>query len=109
MQFRHSLALLAALGLSQLAHAASPYGPRQLGAAQGVLDFCAQVDPVDATMFAGRVLWLYRGLTPQQIALVKSGDGFKSAYASVESVLGELPAANAKTVCHAIAPAPTQY
>ena len=107
MQFRPLLALMAAAALIQVAYATQPQPPsaQELGAAQGVLDFCSRVDHDDGKAFDALGQRASQGLTPQQIELIKQSEAYRQSYAALQSALGNLDAANAHAACKAIAPA----
>ena len=107
MQFRPLLALMAAAALIQVAYATQPHPPssQELGAAQGVLDFCSRVDHDDGKSFDALSRRALLGLTPQQIEQLKKSEAYKQSYAALQSALGKLTDANAHAACKAIAPA----
>jgi hypothetical protein len=98
---------MAAAALIQVAYATQPHPPsaQELGAAQGVLDFCSRVDQGDGKAFDALRQRAFQGLTPQQIAQVKKSEAYKQSYAALQSALGKLAAANATAACKAVAPA----
>ena len=107
MQFRPLLALMAAAALIQVAYATQPQPPsaQELGAAQGVLDFCSRVDHDDGKAFDALGQRVFQGLTPQQIEQNKKSEAYQQSYAALQSALGNLAADNAHAACKAIAPA----
>jgi hypothetical protein len=107
MQFRPLLALTAAAALIQVSYATQPHPPsaQELGAAQGVLDFCSRVDHDDGKAFDTLRQRALQGLTPQQIEQIKKSEAYKQSYAALQSALGKLAAANAQAACKAVAPA----
>lgn len=106
MRFSAVLSLVAVAAAASVAAVNEPpRSPQQLGAAAVVFDFCSRADHEDDRMFDDGSELLYRGLTQQQIEQIKHSDAFRQGYATLESVLGELPANDARAACKAIGPA----
>jgi hypothetical protein len=106
MQFRPLLTLVASFALAPMAYATSPHAPsaQELGAAQGVVDFCNKIDAGDKSDFVALGQREFAGLSPQKIAEIRNSAAYKQAYALLQTVLGKFSDANARAACKAIAP-----
>jgi hypothetical protein len=82
-----------------------PPNPQQLGAATAVFDFCSKVDHDDDRLFDAGNEWLFHGLSQQEAERIRHSDAFRQAYSTLQSVLSELPANDARAACKAIGPA----
>jgi hypothetical protein len=88
MKIRHVVwSLIAALPQLALAGTSS----EDLGALQAVHDFCAKLDPSHAKDYEKQADALFYGLTPKQVSAIRGSSQYKTAYASLTSVLPELP------------------
>jgi hypothetical protein len=106
MRFSAVLSLVAVVAAAAVATANEPpRSPQQLGAASAVFDFCSRVDHDGDRIFDAGSELLYHGLTRREIEQIKHSDAFRQAYATLESVLSELPAKDAHAACEAIGPA----
>jgi hypothetical protein len=106
MRFSAVVCLVAVIAVSPVATANEPPpSAQQIGAAAAVFDFCSRADHDGDRIFDAGTELLYRGLKPREIDQIKHSDAFRQAYATLQSVLSELPANDAHAACEAIGPA----
>lgn len=117
MQFRRAVYVFSVAMLSQFAQAEpgnerfddvkpinthKPLDAQQIGALQGVVDFCSSVDSKDAEPIEKLVKSLMTGLSAQQIAKDELTTDYKNARQTVKTVLAEFPAGQTLAACHAL-------
>jgi hypothetical protein len=103
MQFRYIFMTAAAAMLAQHAQAANPPDALALGALQGMLGFCSQIDAKDDKRFDQHAERLTAGLSDRQIREIKASADYKQAYQLLTTVLKELPPAEALPGCVEVA------
>jgi hypothetical protein len=107
MKVRHFVCWCSVAALPQLALAAKP--PGELGALQAVFDFCSKVDPAQQAAFDREAKAEYHGLTPNQIATIRSGSEYKRGYNLLSSALPTLTPSDATSGCVALVPRPEKH
>ena len=124
MKVRRILVLVAAAAFAQMSYAAKAVGeheaprPRtlppvrvqgpdyaQLGAEQAVLDFCSRIDSTDLTAYEAQAKIVFAGIREDGLEKARASSQYQSAYATLASVLGEIPLPEAVQGCKGLLPA----
>jgi hypothetical protein len=102
MQLRYLVSLFAAAALPVLAQAQPPVSAPELGAAQGVFDYCSKVDPGNEKQFDRQAKLLFKGMTERSVQEARHSAAFQNAHKTLESVLAEIPLSDAIHACKSI-------
>ncbi|HEY4971520.1 MAG TPA: hypothetical protein VII35_16600 [Steroidobacteraceae bacterium] len=72
---------------------------QQLAVTERALEFCSSVDPDSAKKLKEKVAELTKGASADAVAQARSSDGYKAAYSTMDSFIGEIDPRNAKVAC----------
>jgi hypothetical protein len=103
MNYHRILSLCVAPALAQFALAGEPAAPnaQALGMAEGILNRCAQIDPVAANRYRQKLELLTQGASEETVAKVRKSDEYKQAYDSIVDSLGQVDEHDAQRACTA--------
>lgn len=99
MKIHRILFLCSTIALPQLALAELPFSNDAFGKVEGMLDFCARVDPPAAAKYAEKKKALVKGLPEKEVGEARETEKYKSAYASVSDEAGKQPKDHAVKAC----------
>ena len=90
----------AALALAQSVLADEPtLSAQALGTVEGIVNFCAQVDPKAATRYQEQVKLLVQGAPEETVAEVRMSDAYRQAYDSVADAVSKGAERDAMKAC----------
>lgn len=92
--------LCAAIALPPLALAEIAVSGDSLGTAQGMVDFCAQLNPAAAAKLKDQAGQLVRGVPEREVAKLRRTAAYQEAYQSVSAELDQVPAQEALVACN---------
>jgi hypothetical protein len=90
---------IAALAITQLTLADTPFSKRSLGMLEGTMAFCAQSDPAAAAKYQSQVQSMLRGRPEAEVAKARETSEYRAAYDSVTSALTGAPKEQIKQTC----------
>lgn len=91
--------VVAAVVITQLALADTPFSKRSLGMLEGTMAFCSQSDPAAAAKYRTQVQSMLRGRPEAEVAKARDTSEYHAAYDSVTSALTDAPKEQIKQAC----------
>jgi hypothetical protein len=101
MKIRHIACLSIAFLIPQLSHATLPVTPDTLGQQEGILDACANADPINAAQYQARKAILTGGASNNQVSQARDTQQYQAAKTSTHNQLAKVPASNVVSACTA--------
>jgi hypothetical protein len=101
MKILRILCLVAAIVIPQLVLAELPFTNDAFGKVEGILDFCAKVNPQAASKYQEQKKALVKDVPEKEVAEARKTQEYKDAYDAVTSELGQLPKDKAVEACAA--------
>jgi hypothetical protein len=102
MRFRHTALMCAAALIPTFAYAAPPSSAAEIGAVEAVVNFCSIIDPSLEKQFQRQARLTLPSMSDDGLEDVRHTAAYRQAYKLVESVLKELPLADASHDCAAL-------
>jgi hypothetical protein len=97
---RIAAALVLGFLLVRVAHAGEPViNAQELGIVEAVLKICGKSDPTAAAKLHDRIAQLTKGASKYAMARARASEGYRSAYDSVQQLVGTVDESKAKKVC----------
>jgi hypothetical protein len=103
MKFHRVLCGCLALSASQFALADLPMSRPALGQLEGILNFCAKVDPSMAKQYQERSALLLGKASDKDLADARDSDEYRQAYDAVSAELAKVEKDHAVQTCNAMA------
>jgi hypothetical protein len=101
MRIYRIVCLSAAFLLPQLAVAKLPLPENSLGKLEGILDFCAQVEPQEASKFEAHKKSLFGDASDEEIADARRSRDYDEGHNEISDKLAKVPNDKAVRACSA--------
>jgi hypothetical protein len=90
----------AALAIPQLAIAAQPPAPAELGQLEGILDTCSRANPKSAADYKKQREKLTAGVADKELTRIRSSQEYKEAYSSIRERIDHATSDEVNQACH---------